>query len=679
MSVQQSERQAPHQRHSPPNPKKPLTTFLRPLRGEITERRFATVDIETHEWVNPYAVGFYDGSEYTDFIGDACIEDAIAHILTPRYAGFWIYAHNGGSFDFLFFLRHLLTSKRFLGKYLIEITPIGSTLLRIQVAAKDKDFPSEKARNSRGQLKWTFVDSVRLMPIKLNDLAATFGLGAKVKTGMSYDDLAKVENRKVMRRYLKTDCTLLHEAVSTFQHTINNLGGQIGVTLPATAMDLFRRKFQDRDIATNRHFLACKDFGADTPKDRAAREGRCLGCLHEFMRQAYYGGRTEIFRMRFSSKDHPDHHLAYVYDINSHYPACMLEPMPVGEAIELQDLTEAQVYANARKLIGIVDAEVYIPEDCYFPPLPHPHKGKLIFPVGRFRGTWDTAELTLLARVGGRIEKTHKSTWFETAPVFARFVTHLYKFRDKTNPQWTAGMDYIAKILLNSLYGKFAMKSDRQKVVVSPKDIDGLTCIDMESDVWSEEIYVSPAYIVPQLSIHVTSLARAKLWEAGQKVLDQGGRLYYMDTDSLFVSGAKLETSGELGGMKLEATILRGEFVLPKLYLIETVEPSKKKKKEASIKVKAKGMGPGIKLGSDGTEDEFAGQLSEVEFRQLLQGGALQRHRLTKFKEGLRAFSKQALAFPRITASPKQIRTQYDKRRVLNDYDTRPILLTRDS
>lgn len=647
---------------------------LRRLTGSVVAKKFCTIDIETTQWVNPYAVGFFDGEEYQDFIGDDCIERALLAVLTPAYAGNWIYAHNGGGFDFLFFIRTFLTSPTFRGKYLIEITPIGSTLLRIQVAERDKDFRNEKKRNAKGQLKWTFVDSLRLLPLSLNEVGKTFGIGKKVDLNVSYDDLALPQHREMMREYLETDCRLLWRSIDLMQDTINNLGGELGITLPATALDLFRRSFQRKDIAVNRHYLACKQHNVDHKRNAKPAADACKGCMHEFIRRAYYGGRTEIFRMEFEPSH--GHEEMSVYDINSHYPHCMLEPMPIGQAIELENITESQVYAFAKNLIGIVDCEVYIPPDCYLPPLPHVINGKLMFPVGHFRGTWDTAELTLLAEVGGTIIKTYKSAWFETGELFNGFIETLYRFRDKTRAGWTKGMDFIAKILMNSAYGKFAMREERQKVVINPGTIEGMSCLDLEADVWTEDVYVAPTYIVPQISTHITALARARLWRLLNAVVLTGGRIYYADTDSLFISGCELPTSTGLGGLKLESIVTRARFVLPKLYLIETKEAQTRKTKEANIKVKAKGMGPGIKTGQDGKADPFDGQLSELEFQNLTKFGiTLNRNRLSKFKEGLREYAKDATSFPRIKASPKAVRTAYDKRMVLEDFDTSPFVL----
>lgn len=661
--------------------------ILRRLGGVPKVRKFATIDIEATDWVKPYAVGFYDGVKYQDWIGDDCIAKALDSVLRPEYVGYWIYAHNGGNYDFTFFLRRLL-SRSMERRFKTEITPIGSCMFRLDVYEYDRD-GDKKHTSKHWKVKWTFIDSARLMPIKLSEMGETFGITKKVELTMSYNDLAKPENRELMRRYLKTDCVSLYQGVGKIQGIINKLGGQLGPTLPATSLDLFRRRYQRDDIYTNRHFLTCKDYG------KKIAESECEGCGHEFIRDAYFGGRTEIFRMKYSAAYDHDHPEAYLFDVNSMYPACMLAPMPVGSGVLVEDLTEAQVYSNAKIKTGIVDCDVEIPDDCYLPPLPYvpknakgERKGKLIFPTGRFSGTWDTAELCLLKKVGGRILRTRKSMWFEEETIFTRFVKTIYKYRDKSDPLWNKGMDWIAKILLNAAYGKFAMREERSRFVIHPDDVEDMTPIDFDADIWQEDLRVTPSYIVPQLAVHITALARAQLWGILYDIIScrcdkrcrpgkcpLGGRIYYCDTDSVVCSGVKLKTGGELGMLKLENTITRAEFVLPKLYLIETLEESKKKKSEKRLKVKAKGMGPGIRINEEG-EDSLDGQLSEKEFFDLVKNGVpIQRHRLTKFREALASYLKSATEFPRIVSSPKQIQSQYDKRTVLDDFDTKPLKL----
>lgn len=641
---------------------------LKPLKGAPKYRDIATIDLETRQWVHPYAAGFYDGTEYKDFIGTACVADLLLYILQPKYIGRWIYAHNGGNFDFLFLLRVLL-SRGMEGRFKTEITPVGSCMFRLDVYQLDKK--GDIRIIAKKKAKWTFLDSAKLMPIRLGALGETFGIGKKVELPMSYDDLAEEKNRPLMRKYLEQDCRLLYKAVAKIQQAINDLGGEIGPTLPSTSLDLFRRRYLRQWIHTNRHFVECPDHGKK-PGDSV-----CHGCGHDYIRKAYYGGRAEIFRMMF--KPSKGHERAKLYDVNSMYPACMMEAQPVGPGFVMEgpEVTEEFIYKNAKHKTGIIECDVYVPEDCYIPPLPVRYKGgKLMFPVGHFHGTWDTAELTLLKEVGGRIEKVTKSVWYENECIFGGFVKEVYKYRDKDKPGWNAGMDWIAKILLNSAYGKFAMREERERIVIHPENVVGLTPIDLTTDVWLEDVRVAPSYIVPQLAVHITALARRQLWTILNDVVKRGGRIYYCDTDSVICSGVDLPVGKQLGALKLENVVTRAEFVLPKLYLIETEEESKKKKREKRIKVKAKGMGPGIRVGLNAGDDELDGQLSESEFHDMVKRGVpIQRHRLTKFRESLAALVKEKLSFPRIIASTKTIQTIYDKRQTLNDYNTKPLSL----
>ncbi len=688
------------------------TEVLRRLIGDPKPHRYAVLDIEARAWVHPYAVGILGNGIYKQTDGeDRCIADALDHVLVPEFAGQWIYAHNGGNYDFLFLVRELLKPK-FTGKYRVELTPVGSTIIRVDViegangrhrkGCEDKLCPGCADKRTKEKLqKWSFLDSAKLMPIALAELGETFGITRKVKLEMSYDELALPKNRAVMSHYLETDCKSLHEAIGKMQKIINDLGGQIGVTLPATSLDLFRRKFQRRDIATNRHWIRCPEFKKD---GKRKDENECIkeslaesSCLHEFIRRSYFGGPAQIFRTRFIGKKaieddaagllaHPltdeekasydeRYPVAKMYDINSHYPACMLEPMPVGEAIELSNLTEQEVFNNARSFVGVVECDVEIPQDCYLPPLPVAHAGKLMFPTGRLRGTWDASELKLLPLVGGTIVRTYRSVWFEQEPVFVDFIREIYKYRDKSRLDWNKGMDWIAKILMNAAYGKYAMRVLRTMILMRPELHDGMTPIDFSSDIWSEDVMINPNYIIPQLAVHIVALARVKLWKLNNNVVEAGGRLYYNDTDSLVTAGVELPTGPGLGALKLEKTINRAAFVLPKLYLIDTDEKNKKKQAEANLTIKSKGMGPGIRVGEAG-DDPLDRQLSEEEFRSVtLHGGEITRHRLTKLAEGLRDFAKSRTEFPRVIESPKSIKSAYDKRVVLADANTKALYI----
>jgi len=85
-----------------------------PYDPRPTKKIIATVDTETdpfepHFLVRPFSVGFRTPERYVDFWGADCVEQFFAYLATLTAEGheFIIYAHNGGKFDFFFFLKYL--------------------------------------------------------------------------------------------------------------------------------------------------------------------------------------------------------------------------------------------------------------------------------------------------------------------------------------------------------------------------------------------------------------------------------------------------------------------------------------------------------------------------------------------------------------------------------------------
>ena len=86
----------------------------KPFTLKPSKKRIAVVDSETDPFAHgfivlPFTIGFYDGETYVDFWGDDCVVQFFDYLASKSLEGieYIIYAHNGGKFDFFFFLKYL--------------------------------------------------------------------------------------------------------------------------------------------------------------------------------------------------------------------------------------------------------------------------------------------------------------------------------------------------------------------------------------------------------------------------------------------------------------------------------------------------------------------------------------------------------------------------------------------
>ena len=651
------------------------TDFLEPLTGTIKRKKFLTLDIESKHndtqkagFTRPFLVGVYDPSsgEYHEFrdephlaerpwqerhiLPGGCIDKTLSFLLTRNFRGRNIYAHNGGNFDHLFLLAWL---RRHLDEFAFEVIPVQSSIQVIRVW-RLPDGPDEPIKD-----RWEFLDSIKLLPMGLDRACKTFGLPGKVE-----HDLNLPEDDPTWSLYLKQDCIALATVLGMFYDLVENkLGGEVGMTAPSTSMKLFRRKYLGRNgtpakIQRHQHFPDC------------TQKATCEGCAHAWIRRGYYGGRTELFRV-YGEKLH-------YYDINSSYVAAMRETMPVGERMVTKELDWRLYDTHA----GFAEVDVYVPPACPIPPLPHRDvkTNKLMFPAGHFRGVWSLEELRLLEHpmVGGTITAVHKVVWFRRKPVFVEMVDELWGLRDKTRPGYDEGLSALAKLMGNSLYGKFGMKQERTSVVftqeVSPgrcflcrgetSDLACQLCDDCEgskpamadpdADVWYQSKKVEAPYIIPHIAAHITALARVRIWRYMLQALEAGGELYYCDTDSV-ITDVVLPSSSALGGLKDEypGQELTGLFVQPKVYMLEG-DPET----FGEAKVTMKGFPKRMR-----TKENLA---------KLRSGESLSWEQLEKVRTLARGGFKHP---PKMMGVSKSFKSAYSKRRLTKDGGTVPVVL----
>lgn len=647
---------------------RPAGAFLEPITGTVKRKRFAVFDIEskaddTQEagFTRPFMVGVYDPvrDEYEEFrdephlgmrdwtvrywLPGGCIDKLLNYLLTPKFKGWVFYAHNGGNFDHLFLLSWLRSHSDEFG---FEIVPVQSSIQSLRVWRLPDD-PEDPIRE-----RWEFLDSMKLLPMGLERACQTFGLPGKVE-----HDLHMHESDERWSVYLKQDCLALATVMSLFYDMVENkLGGEVGMTAPSTSMKLFRRKYLKGKVPRHVHWTKCNDSS-------------CEGCAHEWIRRGYYGGRTEPFRLHGEN-------LRY-YDINSSYVAAMKEPMPGGERVDHEG--GGIDWRMLDNYVGFAECLVHIPDGTHVPPLPHRHQltGKLVFPSGYFGGVWDVDELSLLDSIpGAHVVDTRRVVWFRKRDLFSEMVGELWGLRDKGRPDYDEGLSQLAKLLGNSLYGKFGMRTDRTTVTFT-KDVPQGRCFlcgeetgeegsslcrgcegskpancEPSCEVWYQHKKVEAAYIIPHIAAHITALARIRIWRFMMEALQAGGDIYYTDTDSI-ITDAVLPSSTELGALKDEypGVTMKGTFLQPKVYMLESEAWEKPK-------VTAKGLPRSLRT-KENLED-------------LRSGKTVQYMNLEKVRTMARlGFSRG----PRMRVVKKSFKSGYDKRQVIEGGRTKALYL----
>jgi len=584
-----------------------------------------TLDIEgfrdyQQKRIEPYLLGLYDGETFTYYKGSFCIRDFINKELTKKNRGTTYYVHYGSIFDFNLLLEEL-------NKKEYRIYPIsqGSKIIKMKIT-------------DSGDRNWYVQDTSSLLSFGLDALTKAFDVQHKkieiIKKDNNYDHnlymLYKKKPDQVLE-YLKHDCMGLYEVLSSFKNIIENLNGKMGLTIASTAMRSFKNGY-------------CKDF----PK----MEYRSI---NDEMRQAYFGGRTEIFRMH--AKELIDDYY-YYYDINSLYPYVMMHnEFPCSRPTIMRYPSKQDIFEN----VGITKAKITIPGSEYLPCIPSKIKSgynkKLMFTVGISCGYLDNSILKMGYEQGYTIEPI-KSFFFRSSDLFSDYVKTFYDIK-KRQKNGTP-MYLIAKLLLNSLYGKFGQRQDSEMVIKDPFPNKKKYAFKDYVDFQTGWVRVSQEgkgkHYLPHIAIHVTALAQLELYKTMKEIYDKGYHLYYCDTDSITTDYRNLPVSDRIGDWKLEKRLLSGEFILPKTY--HTVND------DHVEEMRVKGYNKTLREKIDKNafrnaiiDDDYEGFTVESDNDQLLR---------------LRDSYNRFRSFNRLDTIRKSIKTRYNKRKILANLDTRP-------
>ena len=159
---------------------------------------------------------------------------------------------------------------------------------------------------------------------------------------------------------------------------------------------------------------------------------------------------------------------------------------------------------------------------------------------------------------------TYHSGWKfkSTTGLFKDYIDKWNKIKVESTINGNKAMRTLAKLMLNALYGKFALNPHVQSKHPYFED-------DMVKYRLGEKETRDPIYI--PVGTFITAWARYKTISSAQKVYD---RFLYADTDSLHLIGTEIPAELEidpvkLGAWKHESTFTRARFIRQKTYMEE--------------------------------------------------------------------------------------------------------------
>jgi DNA polymerase elongation subunit (family B) len=386
-------------------------------------------------------------------------------------------------------------------------------------------------------------DSYNILPIPL----AAFKKEKIDYAIMEPDQRNKPHNKRKIAEYLKSDCVYLYELISGF---VANFGVQI--TQASAAMNQWKKISQQKLPNTTKEF-------------------------YDLMAPYYYGGRVECFESGIIDTNFK------VLDINSAYPFAMLHKHPYSAG-----------YSHVESFVEGADFyKVRCVSHGAFPYRGEGNPGEfagLRFPNDSELRTytitgWEYATAKQTKTISS--EKVLESFVFTDHVDFGEYINHFYEMRKRANEKGNKAESLFAKLLMNSLYGKFASNPDNYKnYMIVPMDV----IAGLEQTGWTFGGELGPwglaeaplnedqkRYYNVATGASITGFVRAMLWRA---IAESTGVLY-CDTDSIAVrvSGQCIRLGQELGEWKDEGNFDRAGIAGKKLYIFRGV-PGKRGRRD---------------------------------------------------------------------------------------------------
>lgn len=558
----------------------------RPLHQEKTKtlkhRKLASWDIETHgEKVGDALYGeiCYNGicliighkfenesSEPPYFFSDLmtflvfCIENL---------QGYYIAAHNGKGYEFNYLKDTLIDFLNNHPTFHVETLHQGDTIIGFDVIEKESHIIT-RGKN-KGQEKitkriWHFIDTLPLFNMSLRKVADAF-CADMPKGEIDWKNEDWNYNNEIHRSYIIRDCEIIIEAYAALEKMLFDLfSSRIGLTAGSTAIKAFKACIPDGYVYYRNNKI-----------------------VEEFMRKGYRGGLVLP-----GTTTKPQYNIAML-DVKGAYGYQMLtQKFPVGSPVH--------TYKYNPGFIGMYKIHVITPENLPFGILPLIDTAT--YPLGEFDSIATHVEIEYALELGYKIDVYEGYYYEDNEDVFSSFITRCQEIETtiiEQNGKKIAPYKPLAKLLRNSLYGKFCTKTEASRMYLLPMDEqepeNANIIIDSETGYQIPGIYtimesVDENYIMPIWGALITAYERIFLARRAYALYNAGATSVYGDTDSLAaninaVIAVKnmglLEETMQYGSWENEGIADTMIVAAPKVYILLD-------KNNKPIKIRAKGL-----------------------------------------------------------------------------------------
>lgn len=602
----------------------------------LPDLSFGVMDIETYNNEEDseayvYSIGYYIHQEKVEnlfYIDKDLDSSKLVHacfdaLMNSKYYKRQFYIHNLGGFDAYFIIKSL-------AEYNIKVLePSNENLYVFENLNRDDSFLKLTVKRViNGKMKAVVIcDSYALLPSSLDNIGKNYGLENK-KIDFPYEfvrkntlfykgvtplDYFKKDKDSIILtqdwnlkeetlKYLSIDLKTLHEALRIVGRKFHKLFDQQitkSLTIAGLSMKIFMKDHYD-----------VQNSPLPLIKNKT---------IFSYIYEGYHGGRTEVFN--------PYGENLYYYDVNSLYPSECLNTLcgTIGEYVNFVEpingvksdmfgfyYCKINTHGSPIKSLGLLPKKT--------------ESGDLLYPLGEWYGTYFSEELKFAQEQGYEIEVYNGYSFNKVDNVFSSFINTLNEIKSKTKDKNERN---VAKLTMNSNIGRYGMapfkntpdlvnldkllwilaRYKTSNYVKITKDLyyvsylnvlDKETCIksdldyikELNSQKLSESVEKRNSINFESISTAaaVLSYSRIYMLKAMLYVINNGGTIYYTDTDSLVIDiklPDYLVDPVKLGLFKLETEIAKGYFLAEKTYVLV---PKNWDGKESSLVKKAKGI-----------------------------------------------------------------------------------------